>query len=322
MLAGLTAFVGCATGDLVPFPDEDGGTMMNQPDTAPCTTMCSGMCADTKTDANHCGKCGNACPAGAMCVQGSCQCAMMQSICNKACVDLKTDVGNCGKCGTACGGGDAGMIMGGGMWACVMGACQIQCPSPKVECAGACVDTKVDNDNCGACGTACMMGTEQCVQGMCCKTGETVCSMTCANTNTDSNNCGMCGTVCPNNTPVCLNGTCQAGCADMTKEVQFQGKCYYLDGSTGMCDQGYALASNANMAAILANNANAFAGKNYKHKVSGNCCIWTSDNVENYGMTAHCNTNGPFSNGEPIAGGTGCTNVMNKFQDQLTFCAK
>src|SRR5436190_2397482 len=88
--AGLTAFVGCATGDVVPFPEDDGGGVdSSSPDTAPCTTMCGGMCADTKTDANNCGKCGNACPPGAMCVQGSCQCAMMQSICNKACVDLK-----------------------------------------------------------------------------------------------------------------------------------------------------------------------------------------------------------------------------------------
>lgn len=259
---------------------------------------------------------------GATCVQGSCQCGATQAMCNKACVDLKTDIANCGKCGTTCGG-DGGVVMGGGMWACVMGACQIVCPAPKVECGGACVDTKIDNDNCGMCGTACAMGTEQCVEGMCCKTGEVVCSMMCTNTKGDPNNCGMCGKMCTGNTPVCVNGTCQAGCADMN-ELQFQGKCYYLDGSGGVCDQGYALASNANMASIIANNANSFAGKNYKHKVSSNCCMYTSDNVENYGMGAHCNSNGPFSNGEPLAGGAGCTNISPpiKTAQQLTFCVK
>jgi hypothetical protein len=222
-----------------------------------------------------------------------------------------------------CGGPDGGAIMGGGMWSCVMGACTIVCPPPKVECSGACVDTKTDNDNCGMCGNPCMQGTEQCVQGMCCKTGQTVCSMMCTDTNTDPNNCGMCGKMCPMNTPVCANGNCQAGCADMN-ELQFQGKCYYLDGSGGACLQGYTLSNNAAMQAILQNNANAWAGKNYKKTVSSNCCVLTSDNVENYGMTSHCNANGPFSNGEPVTGGTGCQNISPpiKTAQQLTFCQK
>jgi hypothetical protein len=103
------------------------------------------------------------------------------------------------------------MVMGGGTWGCVMGACTIICPAPKVECNGACVDTKIDNDNCGMCNNACMMGTEQCLQGMCCKTGQTICNMTCTDTQTDPTNCGMCGKQCSGNTPYCSGGMCTGG---------------------------------------------------------------------------------------------------------------
>src|SRR5258708_2646228 len=127
----------CATGTVV-VPDDDGG--IGNPDSGgPCTTMCGGMCADLKTDGANCGKCGVACPMGATCIQGSCQCAMAQTKCGSTCVDTKTDIQNCGKCGTICGN-DAGAILGGGMWGCTAGTCGIICPAPKVECSGECDD--------------------------------------------------------------------------------------------------------------------------------------------------------------------------------------
>jgi hypothetical protein len=319
--SGLVA-ASCAGGQ-VSVPDDDAGTTPTDgggnKDGGACTSMCNGACADLKTDNANCGKCGTTCPMGATCVAGNCQCAMTQTKCGTTCVDTKTDTANCGKCGTSCGG-DGGTIMGGGTWTCANGTCAIKCPMGKTECSGACVDTKIDNDNCGMCGNACVAMTEQCVESQCCKVGETVCNGTCTNINKDPMNCGMCGKQCPAQTPVCNGmGTCIAGCAD-PNEVQFGGKCYYLDGSMGNCDMGYTRASNATMASILQANANAFQGKNYKHKVSGNCCIWTSDVVENYGMPSHCNTNGPFSAGEPQAGAVGCTNQQNHYTDQLTFC--
>jgi hypothetical protein len=317
VMVGIAA--GCANGAVDPFPPDDDGGTIPTPDGGSCT-MCGGTCADLKTDPANCGKCGKACPMGATCVQGSCQCPSGQSNCNNVCVDTKTDVANCGKCGAACGG-DGGTIMGGGAWACVNGSCAIMCPQPKVECSGACVDTKTDNDNCGMCGNACVAMTEQCVEGQCCKIGQVVCGGMCTDIKSDPNNCGMCGKQCSGNTPVCNNGTCQAGCVD-PNDVQFNGKCYYLDGSNGVCAQGYVLSSNAALAAILQANPNAWQGKNYHKTISSNCCVLTSDNVQNYGMVTHCNSNGPFSAGEPKAGGAGCTNISPpiKTAQQLTLC--
>ncbi len=218
-LAGLSLpvfiVVGCATGAVdVPPLDEAGMPI----DAGACTAKCDGGCADLKADPANCGKCGKACPMGAMCVQGTCQCVMGQSQCVNTCVDLKTDLGNCGKCGTLCGG-DGG-IMGGGMWGCVNGVCAITCPMGDggngTECGGACVNVQTDHENCGMCGNACAM-TETCMQGLCCKMGETVCKggadgggPQCTNTQSDALNCGMCGKTCSGNTPACSNGTCIA----------------------------------------------------------------------------------------------------------------
>jgi hypothetical protein len=197
------AVISCAT-STVPF-DEDAGIDPIM-DAASCATKCDGGCSDLKTDNANCGKCGNACPPTAMCVQGSCQCAAGDR-CGNMCVDFKTDNTNCGKCGTICGL-DAGAVMGGGTWGCLNGNCSIICPAPKVECNGACVDVKTDNDNCGMCGTTCVSMTEQCTDGLCCAMGSKVCNAMCTNTMSDANNCGMCGNKCPNNMPSCSMGTC------------------------------------------------------------------------------------------------------------------
>jgi hypothetical protein len=111
----------------------------------------------------------------------------------------------------------------------------------------------------------------------------------------------------------CINSACVACGAN---DVVYNGKCYYLDGSGGKCDSGYALAAESVMAVI----ATQFVGKNYKHTVSSNCCIWASDPTEHYGMVNHCNSNGPFTAGEPVLGGAGCNGVVNHNVGQLTFC--
>jgi hypothetical protein len=66
--------------------------------------------------------------------------------------------------------------------------------------------------------------------------------------------------------------------------------------------------------------ASMFVGKTYKSTISGDCCIWTSDTYECYGMSANCNSAGPFT-GAPSVNIAGCFNAQNSFSLQLTFCA-
>ena len=203
----------CATASTVSFPD-DGGTPV--PDAAiadtgadaACTTMCGGACTDTKTDPANCGACGKACSSGAKCVAGACQCTAAATKCGSDCIDTKVDAKNCGGCGKDCSA-DGGAPSGGGSWACVNSACTVTCPALKTACDGACVDTKTDSANCGACGTACQL-TETCTGGICCTTGQKNCSGVCSDTNVDAKNCGACGTVCGVSTPYCAGATCIA----------------------------------------------------------------------------------------------------------------
>jgi hypothetical protein len=203
------AIVGCATGSVVSSDDmtDDGGGPGSDGGVEACSSMCSNMCVDLKTDNMNCGKCGTACPMGATCVQGSCQCMSGQAKCGNACVDTKVDTMNCGKCGMICGY-DAGAIMGGGMWQCVAGSCTVVCSMPKTNCNDTCVDLQSDIDNCGMCGNACDSMTEQCMMGQCCKQGQKICNNMCTDVQSDAQNCGMCGNVCPMNNPICSSGMC------------------------------------------------------------------------------------------------------------------
>lgn len=98
-------------------------------------------------------------------------------------------------------------------------------------------------------------------------------------------------------------------------EVSWNGHCYYLDGSGGSCASGYSLATNGVLTCIATN----FTGKNYASIVSGNCCIWTADTYECYGLVSNCNAAGPFTSG-PTFDGNGCLNVQLHGTSQLTFC--
>lgn len=101
-------------------------------------------------------------------------------------------------------------------------------------------------------------------------------------------------------------------------EVEYEDRCYYLDGAEGKCAADYELAPQS----ILTQIAAKFVGIDYKTKVSGNCCIWHKDidiEGEDYGMSTDCNAAGPFREG-PILNGAGCTDAKNKLKDQLTFC--
>jgi hypothetical protein len=110
------------------------------------------------------------------------------------------------------------------------------------------------------------------------------------------------------------------GCTpDPATEVAFNGTCYYLDGSNGVCDPGYALAPQS----VLTSIATGFAGKTYRYRQSDNCCIKHANQaaeLQDWGMAnADCNAPGPFTSG-PVLGGRGCTNQNLNLPKQLTLC--
>ena len=168
-------------------------------------------CVNLKTNKFNCGTCGNACPSGQLCSDGSCvaNCAAGEENCNGSCVDLKSDLENCGACGTACKSGEI----------CLLGACTSSCPTGTSDCSGVCADLQNDRYNCGKCGTVCDEGLG-CVDGSCkvkCAEGQSVCGDSCADLKNDRTNCGTCGNACDENKS-CVDGSCKVVCPDGMKE--------------------------------------------------------------------------------------------------------
>jgi len=68
------------------------------------TTLCAGVCVDTKTNAQNCGMCGKACTAEApYCSNSACTATCPGAMCGGVCVDTTTNPANCGGCGVPCG---------------------------------------------------------------------------------------------------------------------------------------------------------------------------------------------------------------------------
>ncbi len=88
------------------------------------------------------------------------------------------------------------------------------CAGGQTFCGTSCVDTNVDNTNCGTCGTSCPTG-QSCQVGVCrasCAAGQTLCGTTCVTLDSDPANCGTCGTACPSG-QMCSAGRCALTCA-------------------------------------------------------------------------------------------------------------
>ncbi len=66
-------------------------------------TSCSGTCTNPQSDNANCGVCGNVCPEGTTCLNGSCEaCPAGTMLCGGACIDVMRDAFNCGSCGYQC----------------------------------------------------------------------------------------------------------------------------------------------------------------------------------------------------------------------------
>jgi hypothetical protein len=98
---------------------------------------CGTTCVDTRTDTQHCGACGHACPAGWECSGGVCGCggeteppdSNVTICCEGAWIDGDWDDANCGACGVACDAGEA----------CLEGGCRRSC-TPPIPNTGTCGD--------------------------------------------------------------------------------------------------------------------------------------------------------------------------------------
>ncbi|WP_437290010.1 MXAN_6577-like cysteine-rich protein [Sorangium sp. So ce406] len=123
-------------------PEDDGGA---GGDPAACdetryVKRCDGACVDTRTDPDHCGRCGQACDPGRACAGGRCQpiCREGFTECAGACVDLDADAQHCGRCGHACDPGQP----------CEAGSCG--CSTEPSEDIGSTVPQRVSGTTRGA----------------------------------------------------------------------------------------------------------------------------------------------------------------------------
>lgn len=154
---------------------------------------CNGSCIDFNTNPEHCGGCGDACPAGEACINGVCGCPDM---CNGVCVDLGSNSSNCGVCGNVCGYEQR----------CLSGICT--CIDDRTACGMQCVDLNTSSMNCGECGYQCSV-VGYCDGGVCvCNAGFTDCGGTCVDLLSNSVTCGSCTNSCAPDR-ICVNGVCQ-----------------------------------------------------------------------------------------------------------------
>jgi len=174
-----------STNDVV--KPNDAGTC-NSP-TTKCVTDAGPICADLKTDTNHCGQCTTVCTTA--------DAGSLQPGPNNPDAGVFFD-----------GGYDGGIGWSLGTPSCDASNCAVTCPQGFNECSdGICYDPQNFHDHCGDCNTACQ-STEWCTKGKCCSVGSQICNSVCTDVSADKNNCGSCGNVCGSGTPVCSGGKC------------------------------------------------------------------------------------------------------------------
>jgi len=185
-------FTSCAT--INPDGTPDGGS----------------YCADTTTNPDNCGMCGNACGLYQKCTpqgsQGVCVCDtgaadggdLIQ--CPNGCFHSSSDGHNCGACGLQC---ETGI--------CNSGICECNPSQGILQCTPTtCANVNSDKKNCGACGNDCTQGGTLTFPGIVCKAGQCRCQggadyicpqplpfpppvLACIDVSMDPNNCGGCG---------------------------------------------------------------------------------------------------------------------------------
>lgn len=145
-----------------------------------------------------------------------------------------------------------------------LGAVLLRCSSvpslPCTTCGDSCVDVRTDSENCGACGTACGLGSV-CRDGACvdnapivdagvCPTGQSLCGGRCATLSSDPANCGACGTACAD-AEKCSAGQCVASCGAGLTDCE--GACAALETDPAHCGACGAVCTTQHGAATFCN---------------------------------------------------------------------
>lgn len=230
----------CEAGECGYVCDEDDDTFCED----------EGLCTDTDTDDDHCGKCGNDCGDNEICEDGECVCADGYEPCgeDEVCVDTDSDHEHCGECLDPCAD----------VHVCVDGECE-ECPDDQTACDGTCYDTDTNPDHCGDCFEECPDDVDGaspvCNDGQCgyeCDDdNDTLCEDEglCTDTDTDDDHCDECDNPCTGDDS-CFGGECKEcekdehcpdgdrcnpvnnNCVDCLDNDDCDGVC---DGSTWQC---------------------------------------------------------------------------------------
>ena len=122
---------------------------------------CGDRCADLRTDPDHCGNCGQACPRGAeqsafpLCSDGQCFLKCGDGPNGPVVPDFNTDPNHCGACNNRCPGAL------GGQASCFRGACQIPCDDGYLVCNDQCIwQNRNGMDNCRDDAACCPLAAE------------------------------------------------------------------------------------------------------------------------------------------------------------------
>jgi hypothetical protein len=181
------------------------------------------------------------------------------------------------------------------------------CPAGQMLCSAACVDTKIDPGNCGACGTKCTSG-HVCSNGQCslsCGGGTTQCGSSCIDTNVDPNNCGSCSHACPAG-QLCSAGQCATQCGGGLT------MCPGAGGGTPLCVDEQSDPVHCGTCTTVCPTGSACSAGNCTVACPGmevNCnglCIDPSKDDQYCGATGACGTGGSGSAGTQCPSGQVC----------------
>ena len=226
----------------------DGRCVMacKEQDALDCDGVPDNGCETHPSSDDHCGLCGNKCPADKPCINRGladygCGCRAGELYCASAnlipCVDPENDDAHCGACDNACPPeGDGSEAPPPNMYfGCYDGQCgTLKCNGGWGDCDtvrdNGCEQLLLDDDNCGMCANKCPDG-QQCrlltpflIPTCMCPEGQTfcgacnggVCTGFCADLVNDPRNCGACSAACevtvPQASEACVYGRCERSC--------------------------------------------------------------------------------------------------------------